>query len=212
MKTFIIATYDKTEFDTLSSKLDIKIELLDDNKFGKIIVENASNRIIIFSGPQDDPEILKNELINSINLIDNPKIVLVHRIMDGIDWNFNVSTVSDKDDRTQYEKLLHSNSGGIINWKHVNDVWDYFTQKNTHETIDRCKSDFLNYIYNGGKPSVFLSKNKIPNVELLNNLYEVFDKDDALYDLLKDCDDDENKGAEQRRKLILLRDKLFINE
>ncbi len=147
------------------------------------------------------------------NGIITPKILLFHGDFPGYNGIKNyvgtgIQREEAKADRAVYQNLLDATDKFSV----FDNVWDYFSKKNDKETLERNKTDFLYHIYNGGKPSDFLSKMKISNIDTFKNLYEQFEQENCHYQKQLDLDDDESKGADQRQKLSLLRDALLANK
>lgn len=147
------------------------------------------------------------------NGITTPKILLFHGDFEGYKGIKNYvgtgkQTEETKADRVEYQKLLDATDKFYV----FDNVWDYFSKKNDTETLERNKTDFLYHIYNGGKPSDFLSKTKISNIDTFKILYEQFEQENCHYQKQLDLEEDESKSADQRQKLSLLRDALLANK
>ena len=207
MNTIIITTHSKEEFDNL--KGNTNYETVEGQYYFSKFSEEQRQVVVIRKIGQIEPLHL---LIDSLTEIVEPKIFLYHQVNLNLNPKFNVSTAGDGvANRSTYQLLLDAQFAGQINTevkkKDFDKVWEYFSEKNQKELLERKKTDFLYSIYNGKTPAEFPKEITLTNE--ITQLYTYFTE--HKYEKQWDLDYDESKGAEQRQKLSLLRDALLAS-
>lgn len=201
MKIFIIITHKEEECNAINPTFAAPIS----------DIVNQKNKIVI---------IKVTAIVQAANIPDfsthigvcDEAIVLYH-LVDNQVSNINLSKVNISSrghavvpgsDRWYYEKLLNKKFGAF------DEVWDYFEKKSSAEALERLKTDFLYHIYNGKKPNSFARLAEIPEFESFKSLYQTFEN--PVYEKQLDLDAEEATGAEQRKKLSLLKDALLAKK
>ena len=201
MKIFIIITHKLEECQAINPAFVEPIFVIA-NQQNKIVIIKVSAIVQAANIPdfstnigQGDKAIVLYHLVdNQVSNINYPKVNISSR----------GHAVVEHSDRWHYEKLLKEKLNAF------DTVWNHLEKKSNAEALERLKTDFLYHIYNGNTPSSFTRLAEIKDIDTYKDLYQVFEN--MAYDKQLDLDEDETKGAEQRKKLTLLRDALLAKK